>query len=225
MWIEKWRCFKHTFIASTPCVLTFLACSLTMINGRPYYIRRSDDEEKGQEYDWSHLVCCIYSLLLCHGGKEVGGGCVFVVGWILKPIDGRVTKSHSTPFPRSVSPTSHYYKHIHLPLSHLNNNYHRLIMEKEVDAWIEQLAQCKQLSEDNVKKLCDKVLVSCSVRPLSSHTDVYALFRLSFSRPERSLWRSRMYNPYAVQSRSVVISMASSCVPSTLAAIWGCYSD
>lgn len=30
-------------------------------------------------------------------------------------------------------------------------------MEGEVDAWIEQLSQCKQLSEADVKKLCDKV--------------------------------------------------------------------
>ena len=30
-------------------------------------------------------------------------------------------------------------------------------MEQELDSWIEQLADCKQLSEDNVKKLCDKV--------------------------------------------------------------------
>jgi serine/threonine-protein phosphatase 2A catalytic subunit len=30
-------------------------------------------------------------------------------------------------------------------------------MEGEVDAWIEQLSQCKQLSEQDVKRLCDKV--------------------------------------------------------------------
>lgn len=30
-------------------------------------------------------------------------------------------------------------------------------MEQEVDAWIEQLSQCKQLTESDVKKLCDKV--------------------------------------------------------------------
>lgn len=30
-------------------------------------------------------------------------------------------------------------------------------MEQELDGFIEQLVQCKQLSEDNVKKLCDKV--------------------------------------------------------------------
>jgi serine/threonine-protein phosphatase 2A catalytic subunit len=30
-------------------------------------------------------------------------------------------------------------------------------MEHEIDGWIEQLSQCKQLAETDVKKLCDKV--------------------------------------------------------------------
>jgi len=30
-------------------------------------------------------------------------------------------------------------------------------MEHEIDGWIEQLSQCKQLTEPDVKKLCDKV--------------------------------------------------------------------
>ncbi|KAG9315212.1 hypothetical protein JVU11DRAFT_4342 [Chiua virens] len=30
-------------------------------------------------------------------------------------------------------------------------------MEHEIDGWIEQLSQCKQLPEPDVKKLCDKV--------------------------------------------------------------------
>jgi serine/threonine-protein phosphatase 2A catalytic subunit len=29
----------------------------------------------------------------------------------------------------------------------------------EVDQWISQLSQCKQLSESDVKKLCDKVCI------------------------------------------------------------------
>lgn len=33
-------------------------------------------------------------------------------------------------------------------------------MEHEVDNWISQLSQCKQLSEADVKKLCDKVCPS-----------------------------------------------------------------
>jgi len=35
-------------------------------------------------------------------------------------------------------------------------------MEHEIDGWIEQLSQCKQLSEADVKKLCDKVWISAS---------------------------------------------------------------
>ncbi len=31
------------------------------------------------------------------------------------------------------------------------------MMELEIDGWIEQLTACKQLSEDSVKRLCDKV--------------------------------------------------------------------
>ena len=34
----------------------------------------------------------------------------------------------------------------------------------EVDAWIEILSKCKQLPEDDVKRLCDKV-VSLALRP------------------------------------------------------------
>lgn len=30
-------------------------------------------------------------------------------------------------------------------------------MEHEIDGWIEQLSQCKPLTEADVKKLCDKV--------------------------------------------------------------------
>jgi serine/threonine-protein phosphatase 2A catalytic subunit len=30
-------------------------------------------------------------------------------------------------------------------------------MEREVDAWLEQLGQCKQLTEVEIKKLCEKV--------------------------------------------------------------------
>lgn len=30
-------------------------------------------------------------------------------------------------------------------------------MEHEIDGWIEQLSNCKQLTEADVKRLCDKV--------------------------------------------------------------------
>jgi hypothetical protein len=38
----------------------------------------------------------------------------------------------------------------------------------EVDQWISQLSQCKQLSESDVKKLCDKVCIrtSCGLHVL-----------------------------------------------------------
>lgn len=41
-------------------------------------------------------------------------------------------------------------------------------MEHEVDAWIEQLSQCKQLTEADVKRLCDKVCNSSLQQPSSS---------------------------------------------------------
>lgn len=31
----------------------------------------------------------------------------------------------------------------------------------DVDAWITQLQDCKQLSEGDIKKLCEKVIESC----------------------------------------------------------------
>lgn len=37
-------------------------------------------------------------------------------------------------------------------------------MEHEVDGWVAQLSQCKQLSEADVKKLCDKVRFAPDVR-------------------------------------------------------------
>lgn len=39
-------------------------------------------------------------------------------------------------------------------------------MEHEVDGWISQLSQCKQLSEADVKKLCDKVCPSEMLAPI-----------------------------------------------------------
>jgi serine/threonine-protein phosphatase 2A catalytic subunit len=46
-------------------------------------------------------------------------------------------------------------------------------MEQEVDAWIEQLSQCKQLSEADVKRLCDKVrAIALHIGPLKlTYTD------------------------------------------------------
>ncbi len=50
-------------------------------------------------------------------------------------------------------------------------------MEHEVDGWIQQLSQCKQLTEADVKKLCDKV------RSLPSPTITARLLLGLFSSP------------------------------------------
>jgi hypothetical protein len=42
-------------------------------------------------------------------------------------------------------------------------------MELEIDGWIQQLSQCKQLTEADVKKLCDKVR-----RPVSLPSSITA---------------------------------------------------
>ena len=46
-------------------------------------------------------------------------------------------------------------------------------MEQEVDKWIEQLADCKQLSEDNVKKLCEKVRTRLACHSYPRHRLIY----------------------------------------------------
>lgn len=35
---------------------------------------------------------------------------------------------------------------------------------KELDGWIEQLGECKQLSENQVKALCEKVILTRLIR-------------------------------------------------------------
>ena len=51
----------------------------------------------------------------------------------------------------------------------LKNPSHRRRMEHEVDAWIAQLSQCKQLSEADVKTLCDRVRILYPLRERRSH--------------------------------------------------------
>lgn len=41
-------------------------------------------------------------------------------------------------------------------------------MENEIDGWIAQLSQCKQLSEPDVKRLCDMVRASCTARMITA---------------------------------------------------------
>lgn len=38
-------------------------------------------------------------------------------------------------------------------------------MEQEIDGWISQLSQCKQLTENDVKRLCEKASSSSSRHP------------------------------------------------------------
>lgn len=47
-------------------------------------------------------------------------------------------------------------------VSSLKSPFRRRRMEHEVDGWIAQLSQCKQLSEADVKMLCDRVRISPS---------------------------------------------------------------
>jgi len=77
-------------------------------------------------------------------------------------------------------------------------------MEHEIDAWIEQLSQCKQLTEADVKKLCDKVrLPRCHIRE-----DLTA----NHNRQEKSSWRSLTYSLFDAQLLSVVTSTVNLCV-------------
>ena len=49
-----------------------------------------------------------------------------------------------------------------------------ITMEQELDSWIEQLSDCKQLSEDNVKKLCEKVGFCFACAAMITATEIYA---------------------------------------------------
>lgn len=65
----------------------------------------------------------------------------------------------------------------------------------EIDGWITQLGQCKQLVESDVKVLCDKVRIRSRARLLS----IFTLLLAVRHRLEKYLWRSPMYNQYDVQ--------------------------
>ncbi len=70
-------------------------------------------------------------------------------------LDGGVTHPLQD-LPRPSSPvleTSSQKKHVLVEL--------RYRMEKEVDVWIAQLRQCKQLEESSIKLLCEKVWKLC----------------------------------------------------------------
>jgi len=55
----------------------------------------------------------------------------------------------------------------------------------EVDSWIELLSKCKQLAEEDVKRLCDKVIIPRSKGLTSRH--------------ERYYKKNQMSNQYDVQ--------------------------
>ena len=66
-----------------------------------------------------------------------------------------------------------------------------------LDRYIEQLLQCKPLSEVEVKNLCDKVGFK-----MDDHTN-------SFIRPRKSLWMNQTFSLFDALLQSAVISMGS----------------
>jgi len=43
---------------------------------------------------------------------------------------------------------------------------------KELDQWIEQLMECRQLAENQVKALCEKVSIDTGLQPVRQQTVV-----------------------------------------------------
>lgn len=60
----------------------------------------------------------------------------------------------------------------------------------DVEAWVACLLQCKQLPENDVKKLCDKVTIALG--PLDSPCSLF--FFLGFSRLGKYWSTSQMYS-------------------------------
>jgi hypothetical protein len=56
-----------------------------------------------------------------------------------------------------ISTAAHFHLSLSTATQHCTPRYLFSKMEHEIDGWIEQLSQCKQLPEADVKKLCDKV--------------------------------------------------------------------
>src|SRR5271156_2436040 len=79
----------------------------------------------------------------------------------------------------------------------------------ELDSWIEILSKCKQLPEEDVKRLCDKVspLLSASSRAFPS---VLRSMLISVFRLETYYKKNQMYNQYGVQSPCAETSTANS---------------
>lgn len=76
---------------------------------------------------------------------------------------------------------------------------------QEQDQWISHLSDCKQLTEADIKRLCDKV----RTRHLHSSAEsafCLHIFALPMHRREKFSSRSRTYSRYDAQSQYVVIS-------------------
>lgn len=63
----------------------------------------------------------------------------------------------------------------------------------DVDAWIAQLQDCKQLSENDIKKLCDKV------QKKRVYKNRHLIKKLIFERRVKSSCKNPMYNLLNVQ--------------------------
>ena len=71
----------------------------------------------------------------------------------------------------------------------------------ELDSWIEILSKCRQLPEDDVKRLCEKVIFLFSA---------HGCALISLSRREKYYRKNPMFNPYGVRSLCVAIFTANS---------------
>lgn len=79
---------------------------------------------------------------------------------------------------------------------------------KELDQWIEQLNDCKQLTESQVKTLCDKV--STSLQETTVFLNSYARLRPAFLQPVDSASRSLSLSlAIADLLRSLFVSISS----------------
>ena len=93
----------------------------------------------------------------------------------------------------------------------LERPYPQNAMENEIDGWIAQLSQCKQLSESDVKRLCDMVRarshfsddnsgsppgLSCEplLAPVCARCSAHANTLHLRHRRGRSLWSSQTYS-------------------------------
>ncbi|KAF5391615.1 hypothetical protein D9757_002423 [Collybiopsis confluens] len=86
----------------------------------------------------------------------------------------------------------------------------RNMMEQEIDGWIEQLSQCKQLSEADVKRLCEKtreiLMDESNVQP----HDLSELFRIGGNSPDTNYlfmgdYVDRGY--YSVETVTLLVAM------------------